>query len=171
MTPRNPFHPHPPFCAVRPDDAFPGCGTVLVADLAPMPGEPIPAILTLPRRIVIQRAMDIAEKLKATPGSGDDRDLMIVNLLDAFILQRELISRFVCFELEDNCDPEEAAATLLVAQDVLRIGLIEGNEHPDVPKSIDLDVGHFFSEIEDDFCDDPTCPIHGTAPVPTDAEA
>ena len=184
-----PFSDHPLNGDIRECDCCEA--TVLVHDEPNFPDEPCPATLMLPDRAMINRAMEIVgiAKARTTKGGAEfsEEEALIAMLLDAYIVHRELLTRAVIHGVDGTGQGDEAEdamrdEALLIGHDILRIGLIDGNTHPDVPRSIDLDIGHVVYEQEDEddegddpdaetVCDVPDCPIHGDKPVPTTYEA
>jgi len=174
----NPFEIHSPFCGTRTCDCCDAA--VLIAADPPFPGEATPMTLMLPSRETVTRAMQIVVKARERGADLTESEALIMGLFDAYVIHRELLSRAVVYGLGAGADDADLLEeTLLVAQDVMRVGLTSPDDHPDTPQSIDLDVGHFVCDLDDEgedpdgdtICDVPDCPIHSDQPVPTDAEA
>lgn len=186
----DPFEFCPPYCELRACDC---CGdSVLVADDPMFPDTPRPATLALPTRTMVEAAMLIS--IRANKGEAlTPEAALIAALFDAFVMHRELLSRAVVFGRDgtgdDDYDNAVLAETLEIGNDLLRIGLIDDRTAASVPRAIDLDLGHFGTELgdgelcdgEDDcacdkcnagrvtICDVPDCPVHRPLPAVGDA--
>jgi hypothetical protein len=184
----NPFEIHPPICPVETCDCCDGA--MLIADNPAFEDDPAPATLALPSEAMLHEAMDIVRKLHARDGEGSREELLIARLLDAYVLNAELLTRCVIHGRnggetgDEEYDAEKLEEALDIAHDVVRAGLRTVDAPSSVPDSIRLDIGNWLTdagldrdsleEREHDatatvVCDIEGCHVH--APTPTTFEA
>ena len=168
-----PHDPRDPFALCEPNMPVESCdccnAAILVADDPVFADDPIPVDLQLPTMQGIRDAMEISVRIRKT-GGGTHEERLIAMLLDAFVVNAELLGRAVDRGLfgtgGDAEDDEKLAETLEIASDVIRAGFRATGTPDHVPASIRLDLGTFFANFDLDHDDEDE-----DAPTPTDFEA
>lgn len=150
----NPFTVHPPHCEMSLCEE---CGSnYLIASEPVFADCPVPATLALPHIDMVRLAMDICVRVRAKGAKSVEEEL-IHQLLDAFMLHRELLIRLVVHGADgtgdEDYDDEVFEDTLCIARDLLRCGIIDEETHPATPKKIEIDIGSVFMEIEAGFAE------------------
>lgn len=189
----NPFEIHPPICPLEKCEC---CnGSMLVADNPVFEDEPLPVVLYMPTKAMLEEAMAVSRRV-SLEGARSREEALVARLLDAFVLHAELLTRCVIHGRnggetgDEGYDAECLEEALDIAHDVIRAGLRADDAPPTVPDSIRLDIGNWATDAglvpeddEDDedegdaahdatatvVCDIEGCHVH--APTPTTFEA
>jgi hypothetical protein len=166
-----------------------GCGgSVLIADTQPREegDEGNVMELFLPSHRLLDRAFRIGGDAKAKAHRGEvltEEEAVIIGLLDALLVHREVLTRIVVGVEIGGTDDELFDEGFDLAQDIIRAGFHTPDTEEDVPTSVRIDTSMVLRDLEefevegdcegddDTVCDVPDCPVHGDKPVPTTYEA
>jgi len=168
-----------------------GCGgSVLIADAQPRDegDEENVMELFLPTHRLLDRAFRLGGDAKAKAHRGEvltEEEGVIIGLLDALLVHREVLTRIVVGVEIGGVEDELFDEAFDLAQDIIRAGFHTPDTEERVPTSVCLDNSMVLRDLEefevegdeddedddDTVCDVPDCPVHGDKPVPTDFEA
>lgn len=163
----DPFEIHPPIC---PTEKCECCeNTMLIADEPVFEDEPLPVVLHMPTKAMLEEAMAVSRRV-SLEGARSREEALVARLLDAFVLHAELLTRCVIHGRGETGDVDYDQSmlddALDIAHDVIRAGLRADDAPPSVPDSIRLDIGNWATDaglVSEDGAHD--------APTPTTFEA
>jgi hypothetical protein len=140
--------------------------------------------LFLPSHRLLDRAFRIGGDAKAKAHRGEamtQEEGVIIGLLDALLVHREVLTRIVVGVEVGGTEDELFSEAFDMAQDIISASFNTPDDSPGVPTSVSIDVSMTLRDLDDfpveedddteTVCDVPDCPVHGDKPVPTIYEA